>query len=90
MHLAAVADLRSQIGFDDMTDINAAIGQALDAAETQIAAVLRTEFNRVTVTDQFYIEDTPRQGRAVKTELLLTRGFLTGLRSSSMKSRQYR
>ena len=78
MYLAAISDLREQLGFDDMTDINTAIGDALDAAETQLASILRTEFNQVTVTDQFYIEDTPRQGRAVKTELLLTRGFLIG------------
>lgn len=77
MHLASVSELRAQLGFDDMTDINTAIGDALDAAETQLASILRTDFNFVNVVDQFFIEDTPQMGRAVKTELLLTRGFLT-------------
>jgi hypothetical protein len=76
MYLASVADLRSQLGFDDMTDINTAIGDALDAAEVQLQSILRTEFRQATLTDQFYIQETPRLGRAVKTELLLTRGFL--------------
>jgi hypothetical protein len=77
MQLAAVSDLRGQIGFDDMTDINTAIGDALDAAETQLAAILRTEFSQVTVTDTFYIEDSPRTGRSVRNEILLSRGFLS-------------
>jgi len=76
MYLASVSDLRSQLGFDDMTDINAAIGDALDAAEMQVASILRTEFNQVNVMDTFFISDTRRIGRAVKTEILLTRGFL--------------
>jgi hypothetical protein len=77
MYLAAVADLRSSLGFDDMTDINDAIGAALDAAETQLASVLRTEFGQVNVVDTFFIEETMRMGRAVKTELLLSRGFVS-------------
>jgi hypothetical protein len=32
MLLATVADIRSKLGFDDMTNVNAAISMALDAA----------------------------------------------------------
>lgn len=84
MQLAAVADLRSELGFDDMTDINTAIGDAIDAAEVQLSSVLRTAFDYVTVTDTFFVEETERFGRAVKTELLLTRGFLTGPVTSTL------
>lgn len=88
MYLASIADLRGQLGFDDMTDINTAIGDALDAAETQVAAILRTDFDKVNVTDTFYIDNTERRGGAVKTELLLSRGFLTASPSQVITQQQ--
>jgi hypothetical protein len=82
MLLASVADIRNQLGFDDMTDINAAITMALEAAEPQLAAVLNTEFDRSTMVDAYYVgEPFYRNGPAVETEFRLRRGLVQSLTS---------
>ena len=78
MHLTSLAEIRSELGFDSMTDINAAIGAALDAAEVQLAAALNTDFSRATHKDTFWVyRPTFMQHNHAKTEFQLSRGFLT-------------
>ena len=87
MFLAPVAEIRSQLGFDDMTDINAAIAMALNAAEPQLAAVLNTEFDRGTFVDTFYVSRPPfRDGPAVETEFRLRRGLVVSITSVLLSS----
>ena len=82
MLLALVSDLREQLGFDDMTDINFAITMALNGAEPQIAALLNTDFPQGTFTDTFYVERPPFQsGGAVSTEFRLRNGLVSALAS---------
>jgi hypothetical protein len=77
MFLTSVQGIRELLGFDDMTDINAAIEGALHAAEPQLAALLDTSFDRAGVTDIFWAyEPGFRQGPHVRTEFRLSRGFL--------------
>jgi hypothetical protein len=79
MLLTSVADIREALGFDDMTDINAAINTALHAAEPILAATLNTEFARAEVTDTFYVSGPgTTDGAHVKTEFWLSRCFLSG------------
>lgn len=77
MRLASVQVIREQLGFDDMTDINAAIEMALNSVEPQIAALLDTRFERTSVVDTFWVyEPGFQQGGHVETEFRLSRGML--------------
>lgn len=80
MYLADPAQIRVTLGFDDMANINAAIASALDTAETQLATMLMTGFDRQSVVDTFFVEQTEMIGNSnqPRTELLLTRGFVVG------------
>lgn len=70
--------IRDTLGFDDMADINDAIDAALVAATPVLAANLRSEFDKKTWIDTFYV-DTPaqRMGNLLQTEFLLSTGFVT-------------
>jgi hypothetical protein len=82
MLLASIADIRDQLGFDDMTDVNSAITMSMDAAESMLASVLNTEFDRGTFVDTFYVREPPfRDGPAVETEFRLRRGLVQSLTS---------
>ena len=77
MLLASVSEIRDALGFDDMTDINAAITDALNAAEHMLASALNTSFELTEVTDVFYVDaPTVIQGSHRRTEFWLSRGFL--------------
>lgn len=79
MLLASVSGIRDDLGFDDMTDINAAITMALNAAEPQLASALNTSFARAEVTDTFWVDEpTVIDGPHRKTEFWLSRGFVQG------------
>lgn len=79
MRLSSLEELRADLGFDDMTDINAAISSALDAAAAQLAAGLNTSFDEESVTDTFWVpEPTVIDSGHFKTEFLLSRGFVSG------------
>lgn len=79
MFLASVRVIREQLGFDDMTDINAAIEMALNSAEAQLAAQLGTQFGRTQLVDTFWVyEPGFRQGNHVETQLRLRRGMVAG------------
>ena len=82
MLLASVADIRSKLGFDDMTDINCAITTALDAAESQLEGRLETEFDQGTFVDTFYVREPPyHDGPAFETQFKLRRGLIASLTS---------
>jgi len=82
MLLASVAAIRQKLGFDDMTDINFAIATALDAAESQLASRLETEFDQGTFIDSFYVREPPYlSGPAMETQFKLRRGLVTQLTS---------
>lgn len=82
MLLASVAEIREQLGFDDMTDINFAAMMALDAAEPQLAAILNTDFAAGPFVDTFYVDRPPyMSGPAVATEFRLRKGLVTALTS---------
>lgn len=77
MLLTAVQEIREELGFDDMPDINLAIRMALNSAESLIAATLRTPLGRESVTDTFFVErPSYRSGGLRRTEFRLSRGFL--------------
>jgi hypothetical protein len=78
MLLASVADIREGLGFDDMTDVTAAIEGALHAAEPRLAAEIGTpSFAAVSATDTFYVhEPSVLRGTHVETEFRLTYGFV--------------
>lgn len=79
MLLFSVQKVREELGFDDMPDITNAITNALNAAETLIGSVLRTTFERKTVTDTFYVQEPSfQQGGLNQTEFLLSAGFISG------------
>jgi hypothetical protein len=90
MLLAAVADVRDQLGFDDMTDINAAIEGALHAAEPHLAAALGTEFGETARTDVFYVHEPGfQQGEHVQTEFRLRQGFVQAVTLSGEYDTDY-
>ena len=78
MLLASVPSLRLELGFDDMTDINAAITAALNSAEPQLAVALNTSFTRDEATDTFWVRKPAIiEGKHHETEFWLRRGFLS-------------
>lgn len=77
MLLASVKEIRDQLGFDDMTDINDAIEQALHAVEPQLAARLDTNFARGEQTDTFYVgAPTISEPGVNRTEFRLSYGLV--------------
>ncbi|MCL4743843.1 MAG: hypothetical protein KJZ83_00360 [Burkholderiaceae bacterium] len=88
MLLASVQGIREALGFDDMTDINAAIEMALHAAEPQLAALLDTSFERGDVTDVFWVQRPGfSQMEHVRTEFRLSRGLLASAPSVTATER---
>jgi hypothetical protein len=79
MLLSTVAAVRDRLGFSSMTDINNAITGAMHAAESQLGAVLGTEFGAVSSqADVFWVPEPGFvQGDHVQTEFRLKRGFVT-------------
>jgi len=70
--------IREQLGFDDMPDINTAVTMAVEAIEPQIAGLLATEFEKQTGHMDVFFAVEPRvdQGRHRYTEFRLSRGFV--------------
>lgn len=85
MLLASVEAIRTQLGFDDMTDINEAIKFALHSAEAQLSSALMTDFDRATVTDTFYVDEPSfQQGAHAHTEFRLSRGLVKEVLSARL------
>jgi len=77
MKLASLEEIRDDLGFDDMTDINEEIGAALGRAEQVLSAELSTTFARGQQTDTFFVpEPQVIDGNRVQTNFRLSRGFL--------------
>lgn len=77
MFLTSVANVRTQLGFDDMDDINLAIESALHSAEFQISGMLNTSLRSGSSVDSFYLyEPTFRQGTYFRSEVRLRHGFI--------------
>lgn len=82
MMLASHAEIREQLGFDDMTDINDAIQASLRAATAVLAAKLSTPFERGTFIDTYYaLEPGYENGQAFSTTFRLSRGFVVSVTS---------
>lgn len=80
MLLASVADIRASLGFDDMTDINAAVTAALDAAEVELSATLDADFAETDVVDTFWVREPGlKEGSHVATEFRFSKGLLTAV-----------
>lgn len=80
MLLGDVADIRNDLNFDDMPDINEAIEAALLAAYPELVAALGTELTQATVTDFFYAPEPGfYQDGYVETKFKLRRGFVQAL-----------
>lgn len=87
MLLASVQVIREQLGFDDMTNINAAIEMALNSVEPQLASFLDTRLERASVTDTFWVPEPGfREGGHVETEFRLSRGFLSSMPTMSVSA----
>jgi len=73
--LRSVADLRGDLGYDDIKDINTSLASAIRTATESLASRLRDKFTRVTVVDEFYCEESLRSGRGrVVQHFKLSRG----------------
>jgi hypothetical protein len=78
MLLASVETIRNALGFDSMTDINAAITAALNSAEPQLAVQLSTNFEQQTVTDVFWAkEPVEKTFPHVRTQFWFSQGFIS-------------
>lgn len=79
MLLARVSDIRDEVGFDDMPDINAVITESLHAATAQIESILDTNFTAGTKTDVFFVEepsDIRNNGAVNLTYFRLSNGLI--------------
>jgi hypothetical protein len=81
MLLTSIASLRTELGFDDMTDINDAIKDALDAADALLQARLSIDdFARVTRTDVFYVPETQLGATRLFRQSVVARGRLQSIK----------
>lgn len=79
MKLASVDEIRSELGFDDMEDINAVIIESLHAATIQLESILSTTFAAGSATDAFFVPEPgyiAGFGQVNITEFRLTKGLL--------------
>jgi hypothetical protein len=78
MLLASTADITAQLGFDDMTDINAAVAAALNSVEPQLAVAFKTSFPVAEYTDTFWVpQPTVKDYPHVETQFWLSCGFIS-------------
>ncbi len=76
MLLIKTQDALDRLEFDNTPVLQQAVENAVAHATEELSGVLRTEFDRVTVTDLFYNVQSFREGVAFSTRLRLNRGFL--------------
>jgi hypothetical protein len=75
MMLASVSEVRADLGFDDMPDINEAITAALHGTTHALASVLRTSFDKQSWADLFFVERSD-EGGVPSCDLRLSLGFV--------------
>jgi hypothetical protein len=61
--LRSVADIRADLGYDDIRDVNESLESALRTATESLASRLRDDFTRATVVDEFYVETSLQSGK---------------------------
>lgn len=75
--LASITDIRDQLGFDDMTDINDALTSAMVAATTWLQSKLNTRFDAGNQTDLFFMREASYiVGSSAQSEFRLRFGFI--------------
>jgi len=74
--LATVGELRVRLSLGDLDDINIQASAALEAATLHLISVLRTEFDRQTKKDIFWIDPVQEPWRGNFIELYLTQGYV--------------
>jgi len=61
--LRSVADLRGDLGYDDIKDVNESLESAIRTATESLASRLRDNFTRVTVVDEYYVDTSLQTGK---------------------------
>jgi len=74
--LAKVEALRVRLSLHDIDDINIQASAALEAATLHLISAIRTEFDRQTKKDLFWIDPTQEPWRGNFIELYLTQGYV--------------
>lgn len=74
--LATVEEIRVRLNIGDVDDINAKVSAALDAATLHLTSILRTEFDRQTVSDMFWLDPVQEPWTGEFIQLYLTQGFV--------------
>lgn len=77
MRVAAVDEVRKEIGYDDIEDVNAVIRSALDSASDTLSAHLRTPLDLALRADHFSVGDVVWLEGVSRLKLLLTQGFVS-------------
>jgi len=75
--LISTSTLRSRLGFASISDVDTAIGAALDGVTPTLEAFLRTKFATLQVTDTFFVNQSEWVKGQNRIRLLLTRGFVS-------------
>jgi len=74
--LATVEALRIRLSLGDIPDVNTRASAALESATIRLSSIIRTRFERQTVSDLFWIDPVQEPWRGDFLELYLTHGFL--------------
>jgi hypothetical protein len=61
--LRSVADIRDDLGYDNVEDVNKSLASAIRTATESLASRIRDDFTRVTVVDEFYVERSLQSGK---------------------------
>lgn len=78
-HLVSVGSLITRGKLNDSEELRESLAAILDATSLHLAAVLRTEFDKVIgQVDQFWVDPTERPFTGDMMKLFLSRGFVNG------------
>lgn len=81
--LSPVAELRQQLGFDDMPDINNAITGAMQAATASLASGLNMKFDTGTYEDTFFMKEPSfMEEDGFHSEFRLSQGLVQSINSA--------
>ena len=74
--IVPVMDIRESMALDDVAGVSTAIERAIETAQTIVSSSFRSEFDRVTVVDDYFVKYSHKFGSAYKTLFLLSRGLV--------------
>jgi len=75
--LQSVANIRTGLGYETSTDVDAALTSALERATAELRGLLRSDFTRGVATDTFMVRNiTIGSGAQAVGKLKLSRGFV--------------